>query len=120
MLAVVIGGLNLAKRRLSKGEADIDRFIDGAIDGANRAATLTQRLLAFSRQQPLAPEVVDLNKMIGGMSDLLDRSLGELIRLEAVLAAGLWRVKADMAQLESAILNLAVNARDAKRRKAND
>jgi PAS domain S-box-containing protein len=113
MLAVVIGALNLAKRRLRKGEADIDRFIDGAIDGANRAATLTQRLLAFSRQQPLAPEVFDLNKMIGGMSDLLDRSLGELIRLEAVLAAGLWRVRADTAQLESAILNLAVNARDA-------
>jgi len=113
MLAVIIGGLNLAKRRLSKGEADIDRFIDGAIDGANRAATLTQRQLAFSRQQPLAPEVIDLNKMIGGMSDLLDRSLGEVIRLQAVLGAGLWRVKADAAQLESAILNLAVNARDA-------
>jgi PAS domain S-box-containing protein len=113
MLAVIIGGLNLAKRRLGKGEANIERFIDGAIDGANRAATLTQRLLAFSRQQPLAPEVMDLNKMIGGMSDLLDRALGELIELEAVLAAGLWRVKADAAQLESAILNLAVNARDA-------
>jgi len=113
MLAVIIGGLNLAKRRLSMGEGDIDRFIDGAVDGANRAATLTQRLLAFSRQQPLAPEVIDLNKMVGGMSDLLDRSLGELIQLEAVLAAGLWRAKADAAQLESTILNLAVNARDA-------
>jgi PAS domain S-box-containing protein len=113
MLAVIIGGLNLAKRRLSKGEVDIDRFIDGAIDGANRAATLTQRLLAFSRQQPLAPEVMNLNKMIGGMRDLLDRSLGELVQLEAVLAAGLWHVRADTAQLESALLNLAVNARDA-------
>jgi CheY-like chemotaxis protein len=70
-------------------------------------------LLAFSRQQPLAPEVMDVNKMIGGMSDLLDRSLGELVRLETVLAAGLWRVKVDPAQLESAVLNLAVNARDA-------
>ena len=113
MLAVIIGGLNLAKRRLSKGEFNIDRFIDGAIDGANRAATLTQRLLAFSRQQPLAPEVIDINKMIVGMSDLLDRSLGELIRLESVLMAGLWRVRADPGQLESAVLNLAVNARDA-------
>jgi len=113
MLAVIIGSLNLAKRRLGKGEIDVDRFIEGAIDGANRAATLTQRLLAFSRQQPLAPEVVDLNKMVGGMSELLDRSLGELVRLEMVLAAGLWRVKADPAQLESAVLNLAVNARDA-------
>jgi CheY-like chemotaxis protein len=74
---------------------------------------LTQRLLAFSRQQPLAPEVLDINKMIGGMSELLDRSLGETVGLETVLAADLWRVKADPAQLESAILNLAVNARDA-------
>jgi PAS domain S-box-containing protein len=107
MLAVIIGGLNLARRKLGKGEIDIDRFIDGAIDGANRAATLTQRLLAFSRQQPLAPEVLDINRMIAGMSELLDRSLGELIELETVLAAGLWRVKADPAQLESALLNLA-------------
>ena len=113
MLAVILGSLNLAKRRLGKGEVDIDRFIEGAIDGANRAATLTQRLLAFSRQQPLAPEVLDINKMVGGMSELLERSLGELVRLEAVLAAGLWRVKADPAQLESALINLAVNARDA-------
>ncbi|WP_246670286.1 GAF domain-containing hybrid sensor histidine kinase/response regulator [Bradyrhizobium stylosanthis] len=113
MLAVIIGGLNLAKRKLGKGEIDVDRFIDGAIDGANRAATLTQRLLAFSRQQPLSPELLDINKMIGGMSELLDRALGELINLETIFAAGLWRVKADPAQLESAILNLAVNARDA-------
>jgi PAS domain S-box-containing protein len=113
MLAVIIGSLNLAKRRLGKGEIDVDRFIEGAIDGANRAATLTQRLLAFSRQQPLAPEVIDLNRMVGGMSELLDRSLGELVRFEMVLAAGLWRVRTDPAQLESAILNLAVNARDA-------
>lgn len=113
MLAVIIGSLNLAKRRLGKGEINVDRFIEGAIDGANRAATLTQRLLAFSRQQPLAPEVMDLNKMVGGMSELLDRSLGELVRLEMVLAAGVWRVKADPAQLESVVLNLAVNARDA-------
>ncbi|MCP1762445.1 PAS domain S-box-containing protein [Bradyrhizobium japonicum] len=113
MLAVIIGGLNLAKRKLAKGEIDIDRFIDGSIDGANRAATLTQRLLAFSRQQPLAPELLNINRMISSMSELIDRSLGELIEIETVLAAGLWRVKADPAQLESAVLNLAVNARDA-------
>ncbi len=113
MLAVVIGGLNLARRKLSKGDIDIDRFIDGALDGANRAATLTQRLLAFSRQQPLAPEVLAVNRMIAGMSELLDRSLGETVKVETVLAAGLWNVKADPAQLESAVLNLAVNARDA-------
>ncbi len=113
MLAVILGSLNLAKRRLGKGELNIDRFLDSATDGANRAATLTQRLLAFSRQQPLAPEVVDINKMVGEMSELLERSLGELVRLETVLAADLWRVKADPAQLESALVNLAVNARDA-------
>lgn len=113
MLAVILGSLNLAKRRLSKGEVNVDRFLEGAIDGANRAATLTQRLLAFSRQQPLAPEVLDINRMVGEMSELLERSLGELVHLETVLAAGLWRVKADPAQLESAVINLAVNARDA-------
>ncbi|MDA9466390.1 GAF domain-containing protein [Bradyrhizobium sp. CCBAU 53415] len=113
MLAVILGSLNLAKRRLSKGEVNVDRFLEGAIDGANRAATLTQRLLAFSRQQPLAPEVLDINRMVGEMSELLERPLGELVQLETVLAAGLWRVKADPAQLESAVINLAVNARDA-------
>jgi signal transduction histidine kinase/CheY-like chemotaxis protein len=113
MLAVIIGGLNLARRKLAKGELDITRFIDGALDGANRAATLTQRLLAFSRQQPLAPEVLNINRMVSGMSDLLDRALGETVGVETVLAAGLWNVKADPAQLESAVLNLAVNARDA-------
>lgn len=113
MLAVILGSLHLAKRRLGKGELNIERFLESAMDGANRAATLTQRLLAFSRQQPLAPEVLDINKMVGGMSELLERSLGELVRLETVLMAGLWRVKADPAQLESAVINLAVNARDA-------
>jgi PAS domain S-box-containing protein len=113
MLAVTIGGINLARRKLDKGETDVERFLDGAIEGAQRAATLTQRLLAFSRQQPLSPEVLNINRMISGMSDLLDRALGETIKLEAVLAAGLWQVRADVAQLESAVLNLAVNARDA-------
>jgi CheY-like chemotaxis protein len=113
MLAVTIGGINLARRKLGNGETDVERFLDGAVEGAQRAATLTQRLLAFSRQQPLSPEVLNVNKMISGMSELLDRALGETIKLEAVLAAGLWQVRADAAQLESAVLNLAVNARDA-------
>ena len=113
MLAVTIGGINLARRKLDKGETDVERFLDGAIEGAQRAATLTQRLLAFSRQQPLSPQVLNVNRMISGMSDLLDRALGETIKLESVLAAGLWQVRADVAQLESAVLNLAVNARDA-------
>jgi PAS domain S-box-containing protein len=113
MLAVIIGGLDLLQRKLSRGETDVQRFVDAAIDGARRAATLTQRLLAFSRQQPLAPEPLVINKLVAGMSELLVRTLGEQINVETVLAAGLWQVKADPAQLENAILNLAVNARDA-------
>jgi PAS domain S-box-containing protein len=113
MLAVIIGGVNLARRKLGNGEIDVDRFLEGAIDGANRAATLTQRLLAFSRQQPLAPETLDINRMLEQMTEMLDRSLGELVAVQTVLALGLWNVKADRAQLESAIFNLAVNARDA-------
>jgi CheY-like chemotaxis protein len=74
---------------------------------------LTQRLLAFARQQPLAPEPIDANRMVSGMTDLLARTLGEDIRVETVLSAGLWKAKADPNQLENAILNLAVNARDA-------
>ena len=113
MLAVVIGGLNILQRRLEKGETDVQRFIEGAIEGAQRAAGLTQRLLAFSRQQPLAPKPVNLNKMVSGMTDLLARTLGEQIAIETVLGVGVWRVKADPGQLENAVLNLCVNARDA-------
>jgi PAS domain S-box-containing protein len=113
MLAVVIGGLNLLQRRLAKGDTDIGKYIEAAMDGASRAATLTQRLLAFSRQQPLAPEPLNANKLVSGMSELLTRTLGENIRIETVLAAGLWQTHTDPGQLESAILNLAVNARDA-------
>ncbi len=113
MLAVIIGGLNLLQRKLAKGETDVLRFVEGAIDGAQRAAGLTRRLLAFSRQQPLAPEPINPNKMVASMTDLLSRTLGEQIAIETVLAAGLWQAKADPVQLESAILNLCVNARDA-------
>jgi signal transduction histidine kinase len=113
MLAVIIGGLNLLQRRLAKGELDVQRFVEGAIDAAQRAASLTQRLLAFSRQQPLALEPVNANKLIAGMADLLSRTLGEQIAIETVLSAGLWQAKADLLQLENAILNLCVNARDA-------
>ncbi len=113
MLAVIMGGLDLLKRKLARGETDVERFIEGAIDGAQRAATLTQRLLAFSRQQALSPEPLFINKLVAGMSELLIRTLGEQVKVETVLAAGLWQVKADPAQLENAIINLAVNARDA-------
>jgi len=113
MLAVIISALNLLTRRMERGEANVRELVDAAIDGAQRAATLTHRLLAFARQQPLAPEPVDANKFVGGMSDLLRRTLGETVRMETVLAGGLWRIHADAPQLETAILNLAVNARDA-------
>ncbi|MGX9142711.1 CHASE3 domain-containing protein [Mesorhizobium sp. 128a] len=113
MLAVIISAMNLAQRKLARGEHDIAKFIEAATDAATRAANLTARLLAFSRQQPLAPQVVDTNRLVTGMSGLLRRALGETIRIETVLAGGLWKTHADPSQIENAILNLAVNARDA-------
>ncbi len=113
MLAVIMGSLDLLGRRFATGDARALRYVDTAKDGARRAAQLTQRLLAFARKQPLQPEPLDANKLVAGMSDLLRHSLGGAIRLETVLAGGLWRVHADPNQLENVILNLAVNARDA-------
>jgi PAS domain S-box-containing protein len=113
MLAVVIGSLDLLGRRLGGADARARRYLDGAIEGAQRASILTQRLLAFSRQQPLQPEAIDANKLVAGMSDLLRHSIGTELRLETVLAGGLWRTYADPNQLENIVLNLAVNARDA-------
>ena len=113
MLAVIISAMNLAQRKLARGEHDILKFIEAATDAATRAANLTARLLAFSRQQPLAPQIIDANRLLTGMSELLRRALGEAIRIETVLAGGLWKTHADPSQVENAILNLAVNARDA-------
>ncbi len=113
MLAVVMGSLDLLNRRFVAGDERARRHIEAARDGARRAAQLTQRLLAFSRQQPLRPEPVDANKLVAGMSDLLRHSLGGDVRLETVLAGGLWRAHADPNQLENVVLNLAVNGRDA-------
>jgi len=114
MLAIVTGSLDMAKRRL-KGTEDpkIATSIDHAAEGARRAAVLTQRLLAFSRQQPLQPKVIDANKLVAGTAELLRRTLGETVTLDTVLSPGLWRTEADTNQLESALVNLAVNARDA-------
>ncbi len=113
MLAVIMGGLNLLQRKLERGDTNVGRYVEGALEGARRAASLTSRLLAFSRQQQLAPEQIDANRLVQGMTDLLTRTLGEAIKVETVLSAGLWRTHADTNQLEAAILNLAVNARDA-------
>ncbi|WP_037493893.1 hybrid sensor histidine kinase/response regulator [Sphingomonas sp. PAMC 26605] len=113
MLAVVIGSLDLLGRRMGDGDARSRRYVEAASEGAKRAALLTQRLLAFSRQQPLKPERVDPNKLVAGMSDLLRHSLGADVRLETVLTGGQWRMHVDPNQLENVILNLAVNARDA-------
>jgi len=113
MLAVIVSSVELAKRHLSKKGGDPLRFLDSAQKGAERAAVLTHRLLAFSRQQPLSPRAIDPNRMVAGMAEILHRTLGEVVQLETVLAAGLWRTHADPVQLENAILNLAVNARDA-------
>ena len=114
MLAVVIGSLDIARRRLTGNEhPSLAASITNAQEGATRAATLTARLLAFSRQQPLEPKIADANKLVVGMSEMLRRTLGEQIAVETVLAGGLWRLRADVTQIESALLNLAVNARDA-------
>ena len=113
MLAVTLGSLDLLSRRLGSGDARSKRYIDAATDGARRAASLTQRLLAFSRQQPLQPEPLNANTLVAGMSELMRHSLGGFVQLETVLAGGLWRTYADPNQLENVILNLAVNARDA-------
>lgn len=114
LLTIITGNVDIARRALIANETSrASRAMDHAQKGAERAAALTQRLLAFSRRQPLSPKPLDADKLIAGMSDLLNRSLGETVQLEVVSTPGLWRVEADPNQLESALLNLAVNARDA-------
>jgi signal transduction histidine kinase/DNA-binding response OmpR family regulator len=113
LLTVIIGGLDTAGRCRPDEDARRRRALDMALQGAQRAASLTGRLLAFSRRQPLAPKPLDLNLLVRDMTELLHRTLGEHIELEGVLASRLWKVEADQNQLENAILNLALNARDA-------
>ena len=113
MLAVVLGGLELAKRSVSADPLSAARHIDNATDGANRAAALTRRLLAFSREESLKPEPIEAAALVAGMSELLDRTLGDAVTLVTRDDARGWRVRADRVQLENAVLNLAVNARDA-------
>jgi PAS domain S-box-containing protein len=114
LLTVITGNVDMARRALGAGEgARAVRAMDNAQKGAERAAALTQRLLAFSRRQPLAPKSLSVDRLVADMADLLHRSLGETVALETISSPGLWRVEADPNQLENAILNLAVNARDA-------
>ncbi len=113
MLAVVVGGIDLAQRRLNGPRREVLMHLQNAMEGATRAAALTRRLLSFARSEPLLPERVDSRDLISGMSDLLDRTLGERIKIEVDLAPETWPSYVDPHQLENAIVNLAVNARDA-------
>jgi len=113
MLSIVIGSLDAVRRRLARRQDGIERFVDAAMEGAQRAATLTQRLLAFARRQPLAPAVIDVNRFVSDLSELMRRTLTEAVQIEIVLGGGIWKTFVDGNQLESVLLNLAVNARDA-------
>ncbi|MDQ8029146.1 MAG: PAS domain-containing protein, partial [Brevundimonas sp.] len=114
LLTGIIGSLDIVRRRVGEGRLeDLDRFIRAATTSADRAAALTQRLLAFSRRQTLAPTVVDPDQLIEGMMELIERTIGESITCKRLAMAAGWRTSCDANQLESAILNLALNARDA-------
>jgi two-component system, NtrC family, sensor kinase len=117
LLTVIIGNLDIAQRQFKsealKAEAKLEGFIKNAMQGARRAASLTSRLLAFSRRQPLDPKPLRADRLVRGMEDLIRQSLGEAIELEVVNAGGLWQIEADPIQLEATILNLAINSRDA-------
>jgi PAS domain S-box-containing protein len=113
LLTIIMGSLELLERSLPNADPKTTRRIAAAMEGARRAAALTHRLLAFSRRQPLAPQTIDANRLLAGMSDMLHRTLGETIAIDIDAAAALWPAVADTNQLENAILNLAVNARDA-------
>jgi signal transduction histidine kinase len=114
LLQGITGALDRVQHRLASGRSgDVDRFLKAAVEAANRAAALTHRLLAFSRRQTLDPRPTDINRLISGMEDLIRRTMGPTIAVEVVGAGGLWPAKIDAPQLESALLNLCINARDA-------
>jgi len=114
LLTGIVGSLDLLQTRLSQGRTDnVARYINAAMTSANRAAALTHRLLAFARRQPLIPKSVDANQLVVSLEDLLRRTIGETIDLAIAAADDLWFTLCDPNQLESALLNLAINARDA-------
>jgi signal transduction histidine kinase len=114
LLAAISGNLELLERRLSEGQVHgLARYIDGATQGARRAAALTQRLLAFSRRQTLDPRPTDADRLIADMTDLIRQSVGPAVAVEIAATEGLWPINVDASQLENALLNLCVNARDA-------
>lgn len=114
LLGGISGSLELLEKRLANGQIDgAQRYIASANDSTRRAASLTQRLLAFSRRQTLDPKAIDANKLIAGMADLIRRSVGPDIAVEVVGTAGVWPTRIDPSQLENALLNLCINARDA-------
>jgi PAS domain S-box-containing protein len=112
LLQVIRGNLELVVRSLEDREEDAQR-VRNALRGADRAGQLTRQLLAFARRQPLEPKVINLGRLVTDMAEMLRRTLGEAVEVETVIAGGLWNTLADPAQVESAILNLAINARDA-------
>lgn len=113
LLQIIVGNLDTLSRNLPPEAGRLRRAASQAMNGARRAAALTQRLLAFARRQALDPKPIDANSLIRGISELLHRTLGEIYQIEIVLAGGLWKAEADPNELESALLNLAINARDA-------
>ena len=113
MLAVIVSSLRIADRKIKRGDFEIQDMLESANQGASRATTLVSRLLAYSRRQPLKPERIDANRLLRDMEVVLRRTIPESIEIEFVRAGGLWSMHADAHALESAILNLAINARDA-------
>lgn len=114
LLTGIVGSLDLMQTRLNQGRTEnVGRYIQAAMTSANRAAALTHRLLAFARRQPLVPKSVDANSLVVSLEDLLRRTIGETIDLDIAAASPLWLTLCDPNQLESALLNLAINARDA-------
>ena len=114
LLTGITGSLELLQVRMAQGRVgEFNRYITAAQGASKRAAALTHRLLAFSRRQPLDPKAVDVNQLVGGMEELVRRTVGPAVRVEVTGAAGLWTTLADPNQLESALLNLCINARDA-------